>query len=182
MKRSLTAVAVVAACALTGCSEITGDDENDRPPICRVVGNGVAVTTSSNPSGEFANPTLAFDGHLESYAELSPAQSATGTISGGGLARPGGEYAGIAFTRPASGAITVNITTYKDGVPRETRQAGSTNYTPTGSQSTCPGWCLERDGLVFMGVDTLLEFDTIEAQINMSALPQPLQIRELCVN
>lgn len=181
MKKSVAAAGMLAACALAGCRGGNDGDDGAASRICQVVGNGSYVTTSSGPGGEFANPTLAFDGHLESYAELGPSQSAAGTISGGGLSRMAGEYAGIAFTRPASGAVTVNISTYHNGVLQESRQAGSANYPPTGQQSTCPGYCVEQNGQVFFGVATLLDFDTIEAQISMSALPEPLQLRELCV-
>jgi hypothetical protein len=60
-------------------------------------------------------------------------------------------------------------------------EAGSVNYTPTGDASSCPGYCAQQNGLVFLGVATVLDFDAIEAQISMSGLSQPLQVRELCV-
>lgn len=178
--RILGIAVLVAGTAVAGC-RAGEDDAGGGNAICQVVGNGSVVSASSNPSGTFDNPTLAFDGHLESYAELSPAASANGTISGGGLSRPAGEFAGIAFARPGSGAITVQITTYSNGAPVSSGQAGSTNYTPTGSQSTCPGYCLERNGQVFYGIQTQLGYDAIEAAISISGFAQPLRILELCV-
>jgi hypothetical protein len=167
------------AVALAGCkSGVGGSDGDGAEPICQVVGSGNAISGST-----YANPVKAFDGSLESFATLSPAASASGTISGGGISRMAGEVAGVAITRPLSGSISVTITTYKGGIPADTGQAAAVNYTPAGQQSTCPSMnCLERSGVAFFGIDTLQDFDEIEAAISISNFSAPLELRELCVN
>lgn len=182
------AFVVYATLALSACLDVdvsNGSGGGSRAgdgggsPICQVVGDG------NNYSGTtYDNPGLAFDGSLATFATLSPASSAGGTISGGGIDRMAGEVPGVAFTRPGGGTVSVSITTYKDNVPGNTSEAGTWTFTSTGEVQSCPGGaanCFERDGLVFFGIETLTDFDRIEASITIANLPAPLELRELCV-
>lgn len=168
----------LGACSSGGGSGEGGSGARLDNPICQADGTGNYVSDTT-----FENGTLAFDGNLATFATLSPATSAAGTIAGGGVNWLAGEVAGVAFTRPTSGTISVSIATYAGDVPRDSGQAGTMNFTATGSQVTCAGMnCLERDDMVFMGIDTLSNYDRIEASVSIANFSAPLELRELCVN
>ena len=72
----------------------------------------------------------------------------------------------------------------KRETPGNTGEAGTWTFSPTGGVKSCPGGagnCFERNGLVFFGINTLGDFDRIEASITITNLPAPLELRELCV-
>lgn len=168
------------AVLVSACSSGGGGDEGQGPApgICGIVGSGSFVDGTT-----YTDPVKAFDGSLGTFATLGPAASASGTISGGGISGKAGELAGVAFTQPNSGSVSVTITTYKGGVPMDSNQAGAYNFTPAGRQAACPpSHCLEQNGVEWWGIDTLSDFDRIEAAISIANLDAPLQVRELCVN
>lgn len=145
--------------------------------ICQVVGS-----RSYNNLG-FTDPAKALDADLATFATLSPGSSASGTLTATQVDRMAGEVAGVAITRPDAGTVSVSITTYKDNVPIDSGQAGTTTFTETGGIQTCPGQhCFERNGQAYFGIPTTGDFDQIEASINITNLASPLQLRELCVN
>jgi hypothetical protein len=168
--------AAILAFVLSGCSGGGGDGGVQFVPICEVIGNGSNVSAAG-----IDEPVLGFDGHLDSYATLGPADSATGTLSGGGVPRPAGEFAGVAFTTPTAGVVSVTITLYAGNVPIKSREAATLDYSST--NSVCPEYCThsDRTGHSFVGIPATGQYDRIEAVLSISDLDQPLQIRELCV-
>ena len=172
----LGAAAMTAALALTACSGGAGDEGPSFQPICEVIGTGSNVSAAG-----VDDPVLGFDGHLDSYASLGPADSASGTLSGGGVPRPSNEFAGVAFTTPTAGTVSITITLYQGNVPVKSREAATLDYSST--NSVCPEYCThsDRTGHSFVGIPATANYDRIEAVITASDLDQPLQIRELCV-
>lgn len=174
--RSLAVVGLTALLAACGGGGGGGSGGQNPTPVCQVVGG------TASGSG-FQNAALAFDANLGTFATLSPGPSAAGTIGGAGNSRMAGEVAGVAFTRPISGSVSVTMSTFNGGAPVESRQVGTLNFTPTGVSMVCPAMnCFVRDGLVFMGFETLADFDEMEAAVSISNLPGALEVRELCVN
>jgi hypothetical protein len=179
---------VATAALLSACSGSGGDGDHDpvvgrgSEAICQVIGDGSPVTSTAVQPSNFEDDVLVFDGHLDSWATLSPATSASGTISAGGVPRSAGDRPGVAFTTPSNGVVSVTISTYMGDTPRETMQVGTQAYGNAGSQN-CNGDCLNnsQSGMSFFGMATLMDFDRIEAAIQVSGLDEPLQLRELCV-
>ena len=177
-----------ATLALSGCLDVDvsnggGGHGSGRSgsgggePICQVVGS-----PSYNNLG-FADPARALDADLATFATLSPGSSASGTLTATHIDRMAGEVAGVAITRPFAGTVSVSITTYKNNVPVDSGQAGTTTFTNSGGIQTCPGQhCFERDGMAFFGIPTTGDFDQLEASISITNLPSPLELRELCVS
>lgn len=175
MRVSIALLATVSV-ALSACSGGGGDEGSYGPGglyippgICRPIAD-VGATIGTTATGASVNDALlAFDGDLGTVAEveaLAPAGpvSIRGTL-GTGL-EPGGEAAGILFSNSllnANNNMQVTITTYLDGVPQET---GPAVHTVSGE-------------MTFFGINTLLDFDSIEASFPVGE--SGMQFHELCV-
>ena len=174
-------ILVVLAALLSACSGGGGGGDGGSPrsqAICQAIGDGSYVSAAG-----IDDPVLGFDGHLDSWATLAPAASASGTLLGGNAPRPAGDVAGVAFTTPSDGSVHITINTYLGNVPRESWDVGTGVYGAGRSQVCNGGDCRDHEsGLSFYGHPTLMDFDRIEAVISISGLNAPLQIRELCVS
>lgn len=159
---------------LPGCSSGGGGGSSgESNAFCHTIPvRAIACTDCAQVSEAGA----AFDGQLANAASMLP--GGQGTFLGTSDMQPGGSVAGVYFTLTNPAGVSVTLKTFKNGTEQETQGPA----TRQGVSDVCNNmYCSFNDGGgSFVGMDTTMDYDAIEATISNSSAGT-LLINELCV-
>lgn len=163
---------VVAMVALSGC----GSSGSDAMCESIISGTGSGSVTSRSAGVTVDNEGRAFDGNLKSAAQMySVSGSGNAVFEAGGRTASGG-YAGILLKLPSGQLTQVSITALSGSRVISSGNAGS----ESNNSQVCPGRCQSKDGFTFFGIAVNGNFDTIQANVQISGTTADTLVQELC--